>query len=81
MSAEEVQAILNMPALAPPDGVEPNFENPSNMNGLALGVFIAALVVTTIAVLMRIHSWIYVMKHYTGKIEACRLQAILDSPA
>ncbi|KAI1747027.1 hypothetical protein F4782DRAFT_535808 [Xylaria castorea] len=70
MSAAELQAILNSPALPPPANVHPNFENPPNNNRLALGITIAALVVTTLAVLMRIHSWIYVMKHYTGRVEA-----------
>ncbi|KAI1131718.1 hypothetical protein F5Y10DRAFT_261880 [Nemania abortiva] len=70
MSAEDLQAILNSPALAPPAGVHPNYENPPNNNRLAFGITVTALVVTTLAVLLRVHSWIYVMKHYTGRIEA-----------
>lgn len=71
MSAAELEAILNSPALAPPGDVVPNFANPPNDNRLALGVTTTALIVTTLAVLMRVHSWIYVLKHWTGKVEAC----------
>lgn len=70
MSAAELEAILNSPALAPPGDVVPNFANPPNDNRLALGVTTTALIVTTLAVLMRVHSWIYVLKHWTGKVEA-----------
>ncbi|KAI0535409.1 hypothetical protein GGR58DRAFT_443285 [Xylaria digitata] len=70
MSSEELQVILNSPALAPPAGIEPNFENPPNRNSLGLGITITSLIVTTLVILTRLHSWIYVMKHCTSRIEA-----------
>jgi len=64
------QAILAMPAAKPPEGVEPNFAHPSNLNELANGVAIAALTVTSIVIVVRLHSWIFILKSLTGRLEA-----------
>jgi hypothetical protein len=65
------EAVLNMPAMEPPDGVEPNFSNPSNRNDLANGVAISCLVLTTLAFLVRAYSWPVALKQWVGRIEAC----------
>ncbi|KAI8630115.1 hypothetical protein F5Y19DRAFT_428721 [Xylariaceae sp. FL1651] len=70
MDGAQRQAILAEPALKPPDGVKPNFENPPNMNALADGLVIAGLVVTSIVVLVRVHSWVFILKQLTGRLEA-----------
>ncbi|KXX79396.1 hypothetical protein MMYC01_204045 [Madurella mycetomatis] len=50
---EQQDAILAMPALEPPPGVTPNFENPPNQNGLAHGVMATCLTVTTFCLMLR----------------------------
>ncbi|TGJ78862.1 hypothetical protein E0Z10_g9908 [Xylaria hypoxylon] len=70
MDGAERQAILAMPALDPPEGVEPNFANPSNLNELANGVAVAGLVITTITILIRLHSWIFILTSWKGRLEA-----------
>ncbi|GAB1192743.1 hypothetical protein APSETT444_001939 [Aspergillus pseudonomiae] len=38
MSPEELDALLEAPALVPPPGVTPNFDNPSSHNDYAWGI-------------------------------------------
>ncbi|KAF4491189.1 hypothetical protein CGGC5_v002569 [Colletotrichum fructicola Nara gc5] len=38
LSSDELEALLASPALAPPEGVTPNFDNPPNQNDLAWAV-------------------------------------------
>lgn len=51
---EQIEAILNGPALPPPDGVKPDFENPPNNNGLGYGLLTMMLAIGTIAILLRL---------------------------
>ncbi|KAI0392628.1 hypothetical protein F5Y17DRAFT_435669 [Xylariaceae sp. FL0594] len=62
-------AILARPALAPPDGVTANFENPPNMNTLANGVLVAGIVLASLAILIRLHSWAFVLTSLRGRLE------------
>uniref|UniRef100_A0A8H7KE22 Rhodopsin domain-containing protein n=1 Tax=Bionectria ochroleuca TaxID=29856 RepID=A0A8H7KE22_BIOOC len=39
LSAEELEAVLNGPALTPPSGVTPNFNSPPNRSTMANGVY------------------------------------------
>jgi hypothetical protein len=41
------------------------------MNALANGVLIAGLVITSLTVIVRLHSWIFILKTWTGRLEAC----------
>ncbi|KAI1410706.1 hypothetical protein F5Y13DRAFT_70998 [Hypoxylon sp. FL1857] len=50
------------PALQPPDGVIPNFDNPPNKNYIAQAVVPLCLVLTTIAVFLRVYSRIFFIK-------------------
>ncbi|KAI0147456.1 hypothetical protein GGR57DRAFT_251514 [Xylariaceae sp. FL1272] len=52
---DQLQQVLDEPALAPPDGVIPNFENPPNENALALFGLITCLTVSTVAFVIRIY--------------------------
>ncbi|KAI1300941.1 hypothetical protein F5Y03DRAFT_363348 [Xylaria venustula] len=63
-------AILAQPALQPPPGVTPNFENPPNMNTLSNGVVITALIITSLCILARIHSWVFILTSLKGRLEA-----------
>ncbi|KAI0545525.1 hypothetical protein F4679DRAFT_576063 [Xylaria curta] len=70
MDTAERQAMLTQPALEPPDGVKPNFANPRNMNALANGILVAALTITLLATLVRIHYWVFEQKQLKGRLEA-----------
>ncbi|GAP85380.1 putative integral membrane protein PTH11 [Rosellinia necatrix] len=64
------RVMLAQPALDTPNDAEPNLVNPPNMNALADGVAIAALTIATLAVLARIHFWVFVLKQPKGRLEA-----------
>lgn len=53
---------LDGPAHPPPDGVTPNFDNPTNRNALAIGVLAACVAVTTLCFLMRIYARVYLLR-------------------
>ncbi|KAI0023352.1 hypothetical protein F4780DRAFT_77269 [Xylariomycetidae sp. FL0641] len=59
MTPEEKEAFLNLPALTPPPGVIPNFDNPPNQDAMVLGVTIFCLVIATIAVAIRAYAKIF----------------------
>ncbi|KAK2595900.1 hypothetical protein N8I77_013689 [Diaporthe amygdali] len=48
--------VLDMPAMEPPPGVIPNFDNPSNQNTMALAIMSLCLTVTTVTVSLRFYS-------------------------
>ncbi|XXG96157.1 hypothetical protein Hte_002436 [Hypoxylon texense] len=62
LTPEQLDALLNGPALAPPDGVIPNFDNPPNKNYIAAAVVPICLAATTIAVLLRTYARIFCVK-------------------
>ncbi|KAI1465637.1 uncharacterized protein F4812DRAFT_104979 [Daldinia caldariorum] len=58
-------AILNSGALQPPEGLEPNFDNPTSDVPGASAVFSVCLVLSTIAVLGRLYTRFFLLKqHY-----------------
>ncbi|KAI0106889.1 hypothetical protein F4814DRAFT_429300 [Daldinia grandis] len=59
---DQQEAALNSPALPAPDGVTPNFANPSNNNPLAYGVIAACVVVSSICMLIRFYARIFLFK-------------------
>ncbi|KAI1297101.1 hypothetical protein F5Y03DRAFT_370055 [Xylaria venustula] len=79
MDEAERRALLARPALEPPDGVEPNFANPPNMNVLADGVVITALIVTSLAVLVRVHYWVFRPKQLKERLEGVLLMSSFAS--
>ncbi|KAI0894280.1 hypothetical protein F4806DRAFT_472682 [Annulohypoxylon nitens] len=61
--ASRQEEVLNGPALAPPQGVEPNFENRPNKTHLAYGIFSLCLFISTTLVLIRAYAtWAYIKK-------------------
>ncbi|TRX94959.1 hypothetical protein FHL15_004044 [Xylaria flabelliformis] len=64
------RAMLAQPALESPNDIEPDFANPPNMNALANRLLIAALTITLLAVLVRIHHWVFEQKQLKGRLEA-----------
>ncbi|KAE8391182.1 hypothetical protein BDV23DRAFT_171776 [Aspergillus alliaceus] len=53
MPPEELEALLAAPALAPPPGVTPNFDNPHNGNGYAWGITTVCMIVATLCLFLR----------------------------
>lgn len=58
---------LDGPALAPPPGVVSNFDNPSNQNGLAMGVLIACASIATVCLLLRIYGRFYLLRKVSAE--------------
>ncbi|KAI1380116.1 hypothetical protein F4677DRAFT_251415 [Hypoxylon crocopeplum] len=62
LTPEQLQALLNGPALQPPDNVIPNFDNPPNKNYIAQAVVPLCLTFTTIAFLLRAYARVFCIK-------------------
>lgn len=53
---QELEALLNGPAGTPPAGVQPNFDDPANLNTIIYITKTIALTLTTLAVLIRVYT-------------------------
>ncbi|KAI1504749.1 hypothetical protein F5X99DRAFT_416452 [Biscogniauxia marginata] len=62
LALEEKQLILNGPALAPPEGIVPNFENPPNRNDLAEITSITCLTIASVGMLLRIYAKVFCVR-------------------
>lgn len=62
MSPTSLNALLAEPALTPPAGVTPDFENPPNQNSLAWGVTTACMVIATICLFLRVYARFWLEK-------------------
>ncbi|KAI1824075.1 hypothetical protein F4861DRAFT_507709 [Xylaria intraflava] len=60
----EQQEILNSAALRPPDGKESNFTNPENNNGLAFGIAILSITVSTLLLIIRTYTRVFLFKKF-----------------
>ncbi|KAK6949036.1 hypothetical protein Daesc_009108 [Daldinia eschscholtzii] len=56
LSPADQQAVLNGPALAPPDGMLSNFVNPPNQTTMAFSATTLCLVASSLAVIIRLYS-------------------------
>lgn len=56
LTPAQKQALLDGPALAPPTGVTPEFDNPPNMENLAWAVYITCFTIGSLFVFMRAYS-------------------------
>ncbi|KAI1858057.1 uncharacterized protein JN550_012879 [Neoarthrinium moseri] len=56
LTPAQLQAVLNGPALKPPEDVTPNFDNPPNDNALAYTALSVCLAVATITMGIRLYS-------------------------
>lgn len=53
---------LSGPALAPPEGVTPNFDNPPNGNAVASTSLILMMVISTLCILIRLYGKVYMTR-------------------
>ncbi|KAI1116257.1 hypothetical protein F5Y14DRAFT_407368 [Nemania sp. NC0429] len=65
MSQPDLSAILNGPALEPPEGKIPQLGNPPNDNVLAFVIVSIAFSLSTIAILCRIYVRFFILRHFT----------------
>lgn len=70
LSPTELEALLAAPALAPPEGVTPNFDSPDNQNTLAMFVFTFCMVVATLCLLIRVYARFWVERKL--QLEECK---------
>lgn len=70
----EQELILTGPALQPPPGVVPNFQDPDNKDDVARAILAAGLVATSLAVFVRAYSKLICMKQV--EIEDCEPSCI-----
>ncbi|RAL16576.1 uncharacterized protein BO97DRAFT_467884 [Aspergillus homomorphus CBS 101889] len=59
MSSDDLATLFAQPALAAPEGVTPNFDNPPNHNSLALGIITVCTVIATLCMCLRIYVRIW----------------------
>lgn len=53
MSPGELDALLKAPALEPPAGVTPDFDNPPNGNAYSWGITTVCMVIATVCLCLR----------------------------
>lgn len=73
LSPEAIKTFLALPALAPPTGVIPDFDNPPNQNHLAWGVATFCMIIATLCLLIRAYSKLWLdrqPKVEEGKIKS-----------
>ena len=58
------EQFLNGPALAPPQGVVPNFSNPPNRKSLCAAVSIATITVSAVVVSIRVYTRLFCVKKW-----------------
>ncbi|RYO95043.1 hypothetical protein DL766_007550 [Monosporascus sp. MC13-8B] len=57
-----LQDVLDGPALPPPEGVVPDFDNPPNRSAMALGALFTCLILATVFLAIRIYARFFVVK-------------------
>jgi hypothetical protein len=62
LDPELQQIILDGPALEPPKGVIPEFDNPSNKNDVAFAIITTSLVLSSAVMLTRVYSMAFVAR-------------------
>ncbi|KAI2779219.1 hypothetical protein F4815DRAFT_500560 [Daldinia loculata] len=62
LSPEKLEALLNGPALAPPAGVIPQFDNPPSHRTASIAIPTACLIVSTTLVAMRLYTSIRIIR-------------------
>ena len=53
---QQMQALLDGPAMVPPSGIEPNFANPENKTGYFVLTVVLTVTISTLAFLMRVYT-------------------------
>jgi len=62
LTPEQLQRLLNGPASAPPAGVLPNFNAPSDLNKLFIATLILCISFSTSAILLRTYTKIFLIR-------------------
>ncbi|PGH18372.1 hypothetical protein AJ79_00438 [Helicocarpus griseus UAMH5409] len=62
-----IEKFLEMPAMPAPDGITPNYANPSNRNDLAMAVLTLCLVISTVCVALRAYARIYLFHKFQAE--------------
>ncbi|KAI1410921.1 hypothetical protein F5Y13DRAFT_191751 [Hypoxylon sp. FL1857] len=62
LTPAEQEAYLDGPSIPPPTGVQPDFDNPPNRNGLVIGVTTTCLLLATTFFFIRVYSRIFIEK-------------------
>ena len=65
-----LEELMELPAMEAPPGVTPNFDDPPNRNGLAIGVLTLFTVISTLGMILRVYAKCYVMRQW--KIQECK---------
>ncbi|KAF2734789.1 hypothetical protein EJ04DRAFT_512233 [Polyplosphaeria fusca] len=74
---EQIAKLLTRPALEPPPGVVPDFENPPDMNHE--GATIAFLIIATLATAMRVYTKAFVLKQFHSEDYILVLAWLIDT--
>lgn len=61
-ASSPLQQLLEGPALAPPPGTTPNFENPPNLNAASYSMAVVAIALPTIAVALRLYTKAFIVR-------------------
>jgi hypothetical protein len=77
--ASIMAALLDGPALEPPPGVIPNFQDPGGKHALGYGITLLGCVLAGIAVLLRFHSRV-LLKRFAIE-DLLLLSALVSTPA
>ena len=75
----QIETLLNGPALPPPNGVEPNFENPSNLNTACYAIILSCLVATATVLCLRLYTRALIIRKVTLDDCAAMLPFMLKS--
>lgn len=62
MTLEQIQALLEGPAMAPPPGIESNFVNPPDLKNVDYTVMLIAIIFPTIATALRLYTKAFVIR-------------------
>lgn len=69
LTPEQRQSLLDGPALPPPPGVVPNFENPPNMRTLCVAVEITGFLIGTVALCIRMYTRIFIIRRVSWGVD------------
>lgn len=61
-ASSPLEQLLEGPALAPPAGVTPNFENPPNLNTASYSMAVVAIALPTIVVVLRLYTKVFIVR-------------------
>ena len=60
----QVEELLNGPGLAPPNGIIPNFKDPSSQKQVVIAANVICLVIASIGLFIRVYTKVFLVKRY-----------------